>query len=131
MIFLIASFVINLTMKVVITAPEKMVFVEEHAAGYYYTNTTRGIVVFYAFYSVFGSLVFITTSYRTIKMGVLSMFLGFFLDFALMKPGWVLDFAYLQVIPGSVLAFAVSILSWFVSWAAPTYITHKCFGGIP
>lgn len=131
LIFWLVSLATNLTMEVLVPTPEKAAIVEEHGWGYYYTVQVRGIVLFYAIFSLAGSYVFVTQSYRTRMMGLLSTALGYFFEFAFMRPDWVRALLALQLSPALFFTLLVTTFYWYIAWGLPTYVTHRWFRGIP
>lgn len=130
-IFWLVSLATNLTMEILVPTPEKAAIVEEHGWGYYYTVQVRGIVLFYALFSLAGSYIFVTYSYRTRMMGLLSATLGYVFEFAFMRPDWVRAIMALRLNPELFFTLLVTTFYWYIAWGLPTYVTHRWFRGIP
>jgi hypothetical protein len=112
-VFILFPLLINLSMEILIpTAEEKQV---------------TGIIMFFLIFSFFGSLIYLKKNYRWVKMGMLSLLIGFILEFAFMRPEWVLNI-YNSNITGDVIgAVLVTSLYWFIAWGIPSFALHRLF----
>jgi high-affinity Fe2+/Pb2+ permease len=110
-VFILFALLVNLSMEILIpTAEEKQV---------------TGIIMFYLIFSFLGSLIYLLKNYRPVKMGLLSLLIGFILEFAMMRPEWVLNI-YNSNITGDVIgAVLVTSLYWFIAWGIPSYALHR------
>ena len=110
-VFILFALLVNVSMEMLIPTPEE--------------KQLTGIVLFYLMFSFFGSAVYLLKKYRALAMGLLSLVIGFVLEFAFMRPEWVLNI-YAVTISGDVVgAVVVSALYWFVAWGIPSYILHR------
>lgn len=109
--FILFALLVNLSMEILIPTPEE--------------KQVLGIVMFYMLFSITGSLVFLFKGYRPLKMGLLSFVLGFFFEFAFMRPDWVLKIYSLEVGGDVFGAVIVSAVYWFIAWGIPSYFLHR------
>jgi hypothetical protein len=109
--FILVALLINLTMEIVIPTPE-----EKDAVG---------IAMFYLMFSLPGSLILLFKNYRPLVMGLLSFVIGFLMEFAFMRPDWVMKIYSLTVGPGEIVAFIVSAVYWFIPWGIPAFILQR------
>ena len=112
-IFLIIALLINLSMEMLIPTPESA------------SKEAGGIVMFYLMFSVFGSAAFLLTRWNAVRMGLLSLAVGFLLEFAAMRPDWVMKIYALSAGPAEIVAVLVSALYWFIPWGVPAYILRR------
>ncbi len=128
-IFMLSSLLANVTMEMIVPTPEKERIVAEHGWGHLSVNV-RGIVVFYAVFSLVGSTIYFDSNLRSVEMGVSSLVLGFVLEFAFMKPEWVVNTMALQLKPGDIIAILVSAFYWYVTWGLPSYLIMRYLMGL-
>jgi len=115
-VFVFSSFGINLVMEITfrffLEIPEKL--------------DILGTSVFFLIFSFFGALIFFHKRYTPIKMGLLSLFFGQFLEFTFMRPEWVIRFYSLEFTEESIIPFIISsLIYWFPAWLIPSYILHR------
>lgn len=110
-VFILVALIINLTMEMTIPTPE-----EKNAVG---------IAMFYLLFSLPGSLIFLFKNYRPLIMGMLSFVIGFLMEFAFMRPDWVMKIYSLNVGLGEIVAVIVSAVYWFIPWGIPAFILQK------
>ena len=107
-IFILFVLTVNLSMEMFIPTPE-----EKNAVA---------IAIFYLIFSFPGSLIFLLKNYKPIRMGLLSLIIGFILEFAFMMPDWVQNIYSFNITGGVVVAVIVSAIYWFIAWGVPAYI---------
>jgi hypothetical protein len=84
-----------------------------------------GIVIGYMIFNFFGGLIFLFKNYEAKKMGLLSLTLGFILEFAFMKPDWVQNIYTFNIAEPVIAALIISAFYWFTMWGGPSYIIRK------
>ena len=99
---------VNLSMELLIPTPE-----EKNAIG---------IIIFYLIFSLPGAALLLYKKCRPLMMGILSLALGFFFEFAFMKPDWVMQLYALRFTGDALGAVVVSAFYWFIAWGAPAYL---------
>lgn len=109
-VFFMVAMLINLTMELVIPTPE-----EKNASA---------IVFFYMLFSLPGALIFLFKNYKPQIMGLLSLVIGFFFEFAFMRPDWVMNI-YALNIGASIGAVIISAIYWFIPWSVPAFLLQK------
>jgi hypothetical protein len=116
-----------LTLLVVI--PLELVFspvhsktVAEYGLGYFIQHSLGGMIVLYAFLGLIGTVLFLKKGYTPLNMGILSLILGFFIEFVFMKPDWVSDILTLKVGGGTLIAVLLSAVYWIAVWGVPSYV---------
>jgi len=110
-VFMLCALLISLSMEMLIPTPE--------------VKQALGIIMFYTIFNFVGCIIFLLKTYKPMKMGVLSLIIGFVLEFALMKPEWVQKI-YIFKIDGDVIgALIVTSIYWLIAWGIPSYIIHK------
>ena len=110
-VFILIALLINLTMEMTIPTPEE--------------KNALGIIIFYLMFSFVGSIIFLLKSYRTRIMALLSFIAGFFLEFAFMRPEWVMKIYVLQLTGDVIGGLIVSAIYWLIPWGVPAYILHR------
>ena len=124
-VFMLSALLVNVALEIVVPTPEKGRVIAEHGWGHYLAVNVRGIVLFYAVFNLVGSTIYYDTNMRSVEMGLASLVLGFFLEFAFMKPDWVLHILAMKPGPVDVVAFMVSILIWYAAWGLPSYMIQR------
>ena len=66
--------------------PERQEFAAEHGMINYSFEILFGTTIFYTIFSFFGALIFYFKNYNYKKMGLLSLLLGFILEFTILQP---------------------------------------------
>lgn len=127
LVFLLFVLTVNLSLELIVPTPERKAFIDEHGFTSFITEKIKVIVIFYMFYNLLGSIIFLIKNYKWNKMGLLSFLFGFFLEFLLMKPDWVQNICALRITPSVITAVIISALYWFGAWGAPAYILQKLF----
>ena len=110
-VFVLSALLVNLSMELLIPTPEE--------------KQALMIIIFYMMFSFFGSLIYLLKNYRPVRMGLLSLVLGFVLEFVLMKPDWVLKIYAFNVDGDAIGAVLVTSLYWFIAWGIPSYVLHR------
>jgi hypothetical protein len=110
-VFILFALLVNLSMEILIPTPEE--------------KQVAGIIMFYLIFSFFGSLIYLLKNYRPVKMGMLSFLIGFILEFAFMRPEWVLKIYGFNIGGDVIGAVLVSSLYWFIAWGIPSYALHR------
>jgi hypothetical protein len=110
-VFILFSMLVNLSMELLIPTPEE--------------KQATGIIIFYTIFSFFGSMIYLFRKYRPVRMGLLSLLIGFLLEFALMRPAWVMNIYGLSITGDVIGAVLVSSLYWFIAWGIPSYALHQ------
>ena len=115
--------------------PERQEFVAEHGMMRYSFEMMFGTTLFYAIFSFFGSLIFHLKKYDYKKMGLLSLFLGFILEFTVLQPSipegkgsgasWVQGWRSLEITGETIAGTIISAFYWFIAWGIPSYIIHR------
>lgn len=129
-VFMLSSLLANVAMEIVVPTPEKGRIVAEHGWGHYLAVNVRGVVVFYAVFSLVGSTIYFDSNLRSVEMGFSSLVLGFVLEFAFMRPEWVVNTMALQLKPGDIIAILVSAFYWYVAWGLPSYLIMRYLMGL-
>jgi len=115
--------------------PERQEFASEHGMTAYTFEVFFGTTIFYTIFSFFGALIFYFKNYNYKKMGLLSLLLGFILEFTILQPNipegegsgasWVQGWYSLNISGETIVGTLISAIYWFMSWAIPTYIIYK------
>jgi hypothetical protein len=109
------ALLVNLSLEILIPTPEE--------------KQMAGIIMFYILFSFLGSLIFLFKNFRPLHMGLLSLIIGFILEFAFMRPDWVQNIYAFNIsektIGPIVVAIIVSSFYWFIAWGIPSYLIHK------
>ena len=108
--FFLVAMLINLTMELTIPTPEE--------------KNAFGIITLYILFSLPGSLIFLFKNYKPQIMGLFSLVIGFFFEFAFMRPDWVMKI-YALNIGESIGAVIISAIYWFIPWSIPTYVLQR------
>jgi len=118
-----------------ILVPERQEFAAEHGMINYSFEILIGTTIFYTIFSFFGALIFYFKNYGCKKMGILSLLLGFILEFTILQPNipegegsgasWVQGWYSLNISGEIIVGTLISAIYWFIAWAGPTYIIHK------
>jgi hypothetical protein len=130
LVFMLTALVTNVVMEIVIPTPEKGRIISKHGWGHYLIVDVRGIVLFFVLFSLTGSVIYNTTSLMSADMGVASLVIGFLLEFAFMRPDWVLHVLTLKPRPGDLVAIIVSMFYWYIAWGLPSYIVWRLLMGL-
>lgn len=101
--------------------------IAEYGWGYFIRHSLTGMVVLFAFISLLGVVLFLWKKYDPVKMGILSLILGFAIEFIFMKPDWVHALSTFKITGGVLIAVLVSALYWFAVWGIPSYVISKYF----
>jgi hypothetical protein len=110
-VFMLFALAVNLSMELLIPTPEQ--------------KQPLGIIMFYLLFNIPGSVVFLKKSYDPLRMGLLSLVLGFVFEFTFMLPDWVRRIYAFNIDGGVIVAIAVSAFYWFIAWGAPSYVFQK------
>ncbi len=130
LVFMLSAILVNVAMEIAIPTPEKAMIIAEHGWDHYMAVNVRGIILFYAIFSLVGGVIYISTNLRSVEMGASSLVIGFVLEFAFMRPGWVLRILALRVAPADVVAVIVSVFYWYVAWGLPSYLIQRYLMGL-
>jgi len=125
LVFILSAILVNVAMEIAVPTPEKARVIAEHGWGHYLSVNVRGLILFYALFNLIGGVIYISTNLRSVEMGVSSLVVGFVLEFALMRPDWVLHILALRVAPADVVAVIVSMFYWYVAWGLPSYLIQR------
>lgn len=112
-------------MEILVPTPEREKIIAEYGWANFVQSKVTGLVMFYMIFSFVGSIIFLFKFYKPIIMGILSLVIGFILEFAFMKPEWVQNICVVRIGGDDVVAVIVSALYWFIPWGMPSYIVHK------
>jgi hypothetical protein len=112
-------------MEILLPIPEKEKIIAEHGWAYFIQYQLSAIVVFYTIFNFIGNVIFLFKNYKPVKMGMLSLIVGFILEFAFMKPDWVQNIYAIKIGEAVVGAVIISALYWFIAWGIPSYIIHN------
>ena len=127
--FLSLSLLINLLLLEIIfgstAIPEYKEEIEQKGWWRFFCEMLLGVSIFYALFSLAGSLVFIKERYEPKKMGLLSVALGLLLEFAFMRPDWVQNIYALRIGGSEAVAVILSSLYWFIPWSVPSYLLNE------
>ena len=130
LVFMLTALVTNVVMEIVIPTPEKGRIISKHGWGHYLIVNVRGIVLFFVLFSLTGSVIYNTTSLMSADMGVASLVIGFLLEFAFMRPDWVLHVLTLKPRTGDLVAIIVSMFYWYIAWGLPSYLVWRLLMGL-
>ena len=108
-----------------IFSPHHRVTIAEYGWGYFIRTSLMGMGILYALLSLIGLLILLKMEYTPVRMGVLSLVLGFVIEFFFMKPDWVYTIARFQITAGVVIAVLLSALYWFLVWGFPSYMIKR------
>jgi hypothetical protein len=109
--FFLVAMLINLTMELTIPTPEE--------------KNAFAIVFFYMLFSLPGSLIFLFKNYKPQIMGLFSLAIGFFFEFAFMRPDWVMKIYSLTAGLDVIGSVVISAIYWFIPWSVPAFILQK------
>ena len=115
--------------------PERQEFSSEHGITAYTFKVFFGTTIFYTIFSFFGTLIFYFKNYSYKKMGILSLLLGFILEFTILQPNipegegsgasWVQGWYNLNINGETIVGTLISAIYWFIGWGLPSYVIHK------
>ena len=115
--------------------PERQEFASEHGMTAYTFEVFFGTTIFYTIFSFFGALIFYFKNYSYKKMGILSLLLGFILEFTILQPNipegegsgasWVQGWYNLNITGETIVGTLISAIYWFIGWGLPSYVIHK------
>lgn len=125
MVFLLLVLLTNLSMEILVPTPERERTIAEHGWDYFLQSKVTGIVIFYMTFNFAGSVISLLRDCGPSTMGILSFVAGFILEFAFMKPEWVMKIYAFEIGGDVVGAVIVSSFYWFIAWGLPAYIIHK------
>jgi len=118
-----------------ILVPERQEFAVEHGMINYSFEVLFGTTIFYTIFSFFGALIFYFKNYSYKKMGILSLLLGFILEFTILQPNipegegsgasWVQGWYNLNITGETIVGTLISAVYWFIGWGLPSYVIHK------
>lgn len=121
-----------------IIVPERQEFAVEHGMVNYLFEILFGTTIFYTIFSFFGALIFYFKNYNYKKMGLLSLLLGFILEFTILQPNipegegsgasWVQGWYNLNINGETIVGTLISAVYWFIGWGLPSYVIHKYSG---
>ena len=130
LVFILSAILVNVAMEIAVPTPEKARVIAEHGWGHYLAVNVRGIILFYALFNLVGGVIYNSTNLRSVEMGASSFVVGFVLEFAFMRPEWVLHILALRVTPADVVAVIVSVFYWYVAWGLPSYMIQRYLMGL-
>ena len=115
--------------------PERQEFASEHGITAYTFEVFFGTTIFYTIFSFFGALIFYFKNYSYKKIGILSLLLGFILEFTILQPNipegegsgasWVQGWYNLNINGETIVGTLISAVYWFIGWGLPSYVIHK------
>ena len=115
--------------------PERQEFASEHGITAYTFEVFFGTTIFYTIFSFFGALIFYFKNYSYKKIGILSLLLGFILEFTILQPNipegegsgasWVQGWYNLNITGETIVGTLISAVYWFIGWGFPSYVIHK------
>jgi hypothetical protein len=108
-----------------IFSPHHRVTIAEYGWSYFIRNSLIGMGILYALLSFVGLLILLKKEYTPVRMGILSLVLGFVIEFFFMKPDWVYAIADFRITGGVFVAVLLSAFYWFAVWGFPSYIVKK------
>ncbi len=123
--FILSALFVNVAMEMVVPSPEKGRVIAEYGWCHYLAVNVRGIILLYVIFNLVGSMIYYDTNLRSVEMGFASLVLGLFLEFAFMKPDWVLHILAIKPGPVDVVALMVSVLNWYAAWGLPSYVIQR------
>ncbi|MBU7045651.1 MAG: hypothetical protein HXS54_04375 [Theionarchaea archaeon] len=124
LLFYVSVLVVVIPLELIFS-PNHRVTIVEYGWSYFIRNSLVGMGVLYALLSFIGLLILIKREYTPVKMGVLSLILGFVIEFLFMKPGWVYSIAHFQITAGVIIAVLLSAFYWFAVWGFPSYMLKR------
>ena len=115
--------------------PERQEFASERGITAYTFEVFFGTTIFYTIFSFFGALIFYFKNYSYKKIGILSLLLGFILEFTILQPNipegegsgasWVQGWYNLNINGETIVGTLISAVYWFIGWGLPSYVIHK------
>jgi len=144
-IFVVFAFMINVgVMEVLIGSlivPERQEFTAEHGLEAYASEIIFGVTMFYMLFSLPGALILHLKNFNPKKMGLLSLILGFILEFTVLQPNipegegggasWVQGWYAFNISGETIVGTLISAFYWFIVWGIPSYIFHKYLAHAP
>jgi len=130
LVFVLMAVLTNAAMEIAVPTLEKAGVIAEHGWGHYLAVNVRSPILFYALFNLIGGVIYNSTNLRSVEMGVFSLVVGFVLEFAFMRPDWVLHILALRVAPADVMAVIVSMFYWYIAWGLPSYLIQRYLMGL-
>ncbi|MBU7016308.1 MAG: hypothetical protein HXS44_02270 [Theionarchaea archaeon] len=124
LLFYVSVLVVVIPLELIFS-PNHRVTIAEYGWGYFIRNSLMGMGILYALLSFIGLLILLKMEYTPVRMGVLSLVLGFIIEFLFMKPGWVYSIARFQITVGIIIAVLLSAFYWFAVWGFPSYMLKR------
>ncbi len=124
LLFYVSVLVVVIPLELIFS-PHHRVTIAEYGWGYFIRNSLIGMGILYALLSFVGLLILLKKGYTPVKMGILSLILGFVIEFFFMKPDWVYAIADFRITGGVFVAVLLSAVYWFAVWGFPSYIVKK------
>lgn len=122
------------TITLLVVIPLELIFsphhrktIAEYGLSYFIRHSLVGMVILFALISLIGVVVLLKKKYTPVRMGVLSLILGFAIEFLFMKPDWVQAIVTFKIGGGTIVAVLISAFYWFAVWGIPSYVIYKYF----
>jgi len=109
-------------------SPNHSKTIAEYGLGYFIRTSLMGMVILFAFLSLIGVVILLKKKYKPAKMGVLSLVLGFAIEFLFMRPDWVLALTTFRIGGGLIFAVFISAIYWTAVWGVPSYVVYRVRG---
>jgi len=119
-IFILFAILVNVSLEIIGAILLKIPMPENNPI-----TAIAGIVTFYLIFSFLGALIFLFKNYKARKMGLLSLIIGFVLEFTFMRPEWVQNIYAFKIGGDVIVAIIATSFYWFIAWGIPSYIIHK------
>jgi hypothetical protein len=128
----IKTYVLFTLLVLLVVIPLELLFSPNHPKtiaefgwGYFIFHTLFGMVILYAFLSLIGTVILLKKAYDPVIMGILSLILGFAIEFIFMKPDWVHSLLTFEITGGVIFAVFISAVYWVAVWGFPSYVMTR------
>lgn len=123
-----SKYLVFFFLTVLVVIPLELIFsphhrktIAEYGLNYFIRTSLLSMIILFAIISLVGLIIFLKKGYTPKQMGVLSLVLGFAIEFLFMKPDWVLSITGGTIKGGTLIAVLLSAFYWFAVWWIPSY----------
>ncbi|MBU7030470.1 MAG: hypothetical protein HXS48_26295 [Theionarchaea archaeon] len=128
------TYLVFTTITLLVVIPLELIFsphhrrtIAEYGLGYFIRHSLVGMVILFAVVSLIGMVILLKKEYTPVRMGVLSLILGFAIEFLFMRPDWVQAVVTFKIGGGTIVAVLISAFYWFAVWGIPSYVIYRYF----
>lgn len=125
--YILSKYLTFLGITLLVVLPLELLFsphhrktIAEYGLPYFMRTSLLSMIFLFALISLLGLIIFLR-GYTPKKMGILSLVLGFAIEFLFMKPDWASAITRGAIKGGTLVAVFLSAIYWFAVWYAPSY----------